>query len=269
MTWIAYKVTFRLLSPLHIGWRKLGNLQQTRPYVTGRNMWGAFTARLTREQGNSGYKAVSKQVDEELAFTYFYPSTDPGKVLLWPWKSDEFSWTFLGSYTSTALESSRTAEVGSLHETECIAPYARNSRVHPGPVPVYLIGYIFVRDGCSLAWQQALSKLQMGGERSYGWGRVRLEGKLTKETRCFDYDFDGTGDHPQITVPSGKELLAHTCAESVASNGSIEPLVGRETETNNSVSFGKTFTYANICWAPGSTVIEEKTFQIMARGIWK
>ena len=46
MTWTVYRVTWRLLAPMHIGWRKLGNMQQTRPYVTGRNLWGAFTARL-------------------------------------------------------------------------------------------------------------------------------------------------------------------------------------------------------------------------------
>ena len=31
MTWEVYRVAFRLLSPMHIGWHKLGNMQQTRP----------------------------------------------------------------------------------------------------------------------------------------------------------------------------------------------------------------------------------------------
>ncbi len=267
MTWIAYKVTFRLLSPMHIGWRKLGNVQQTRPYVTGRNMWGALTARLTREQGNNAYQAMSALVDEQLAFTYFYPSTDSAKVSLWPWQSDAFSWTFLGSSTSTALENSRNAEEGSLHETEFIAPYARSHVLSGEPIPVYLIGYIFARESCDLAWQQALNKLQIGGERSYGWGRVHLIDEPTKVVDCFHYDFDGTGDRPQIIVQQCGKLLAHTYVESVKGSGSIEPLVGRE--TTDSMKFGKNLTTASICWIPGNTVAEDQSFQIVAKGIWQ
>src|SRR5437588_6306984 len=74
MAWTAYQVSFRLLSPLHIGWRKLGNLQQTRPYVTGRTLLGALTARITREQGSNEYTEIGKLVDKQLTFTYFYPS---------------------------------------------------------------------------------------------------------------------------------------------------------------------------------------------------
>ena len=36
MTWEAYAVVWRLKSPLHAGRGKVGNLQLTRPYVTGR-----------------------------------------------------------------------------------------------------------------------------------------------------------------------------------------------------------------------------------------
>jgi hypothetical protein len=268
MTWTAYQVTFRLLSPLHIGWRKLGNLQQTRPYITGRNLWGAFTARLTRELGGKDYEEVGKLVDQQLAFTYFYPSTQPDSVLLWPWPDqwDEFAWTFLGSYASTALENARNAEAGSLHETEYIAPYTRNQELDQEPTPVYLMGYIFTHDSCVLSWRDVLDRLQLGGERSYGWGRVCLKKEPVKDRKCFGYDLDCTGDRPRITVPKGKELLAHTDAESVKSVGTIEPLVGRE--TGSDTGFGKNLTKARICWTPGSTLLEEKTFRIQARGIW-
>ena len=92
MTWTAYQVSFRLLSPLHIGWRKLGNLQQTRPYVPGRSLWGALTARLTRELVGCNYRCIGAKVDKELAFTYFYPSIQHNSVTVWPWPCqwDEF-----------------------------------------------------------------------------------------------------------------------------------------------------------------------------------
>src|SRR5690348_1055610 len=108
MSWEVYPVAFRLHSPVHIGWRKVGNLQQTRPYLIGRTLWGALTARLTREQGGTKYDDVGRAVDKLLTFTYFYPSTEPHpeKVTLWPWARqwDEFAWTFLNSYASTALD---------------------------------------------------------------------------------------------------------------------------------------------------------------------
>lgn len=269
MTWTAYQITFRLLSPLHIGWRKLGNLQQTRPYITGRNLWGAFTARLTRELGGKDYEGVGKQVDQQLAFTYFYPSTQPENVLLWPWPDqwDEFAWTFLGSYASTALENARNAEAGSLHETEYITPYTRIGQ------QVYLIGYIFESDNCQLHWQGILNKLQLGGERGYGWGRVQLQGdnyRRVNNGKCFAYDLVANGERPQLKASEELRLLAHMHADS-ASMGkrevAVEPLVGRE--TTESTTFGKRLSHAQICWVPGGKVTQGETFQIQPKGIWK
>lgn len=273
MTWTAYQVSFRLLSPMHIGWRKLGNLQQTRPYVTGRSLWGALTARLTREFGGSDYPSIGKEADAQLIFTYFYPSSRPDSVSLWPWSDqwDEFAWTFLGSYASTALENGRYAEAGSLHETEYIAPYTRNSTYGEVPTSVYLVGYIFQNDNSAgkLHWQEILRKLQFGGERGYGWGRVDLEHcEEIKDGKCFDYELSCQGVRPQITVPEGKELLAHTIAvDDTGVVGTIEPLVGRETKSHT--SFGKSLSNAEVCWVPGGKVTQEQTFQIHEKGIWK
>jgi len=211
MTWTAYQVSFRLLTPLHIGWRKLGNLQQTRPYVTGRSLWGALTARLTRELGRRDYPDIGKGVNQQLAFTYFYPSIQLDGSLLWPWPDqwDEFAWTFLGSYASTALENAHNVEAGSLHETEFIAPYTREGE------PTYLVGYIFENDNLKLDrqsplvnWQSVLEKLQFGGERSYGWGRVELEGcKVVTDGKCFDYDLQLNGDRPLLKAPRDMHAL--------------------------------------------------------------
>jgi hypothetical protein len=269
MTWTAYQVTFRLLSPLHIGWRKLGNLQQTRPYITGRNLWGAFTARLTRELGGKDYEEVGKLVDQQLAFTYFYPSTQPDSVLLWPWPDqwDEFAWTFLGSYASTALENARNAEAGSLHETEYIAPYTCAGQ------QVYLIGYIFEKDSCQLKWQSVVNRLQLGGERGYGWGRVQLQGDFCQPVNnglCFGYDLLSHDDRPRLKASGELRLLAHTRADTDGTGNrgvAIEPLVGRE--TIGSTGFGKKLSHAQICWVPGGKVTENETFQIQPKGIWE
>ena len=275
MTWTAYQVSFRLLSPVHIGWRKLGNLQQTRPYLTGRTLWGALTSRLTREQNSSDYEGIGKEVDKQLAFTYFYPSTNPpansSTVKPWPWPAerwDEFAWLYLGSYASTALDNGHSAEEGSLHETEYIAPCTRNGD------QVYLVGYIFEQEDCSLQWKSTLGKLQIGGERSYGWGRTQLEKvrKLENE-QCFGYTIDREGNRPVLTAPTDMQLLAHTIvsdtdvSEDNSGRGvAIEPFLGRETRKGG---FGASFPEPEICWVPGGNVKKDEQFQILKKGIWK
>ncbi len=284
MTWTAYQVSFRLLSPMHIGWRKLGNLQQTRPYLTGRNLWGALTARLTRESGGSNYVGIGKQVDDQLAFTYFYPyalpkedSTwswpDQWNDFAWPWSDwDKFAWTFLGSYASTALANGRNAEAGSLHETEFIAPCTREGK------QVYLVGYIFETVGLQndqknplSKWQSVLERIQLGGERGYGWGRVHcVECKAINNKECFDYEWLPNNNRPQFRALSDTQLLAHTYAEmDTVSNRevTIEPLVGRETK--GYTNFGKDISQAAICWVPGGKVTQGETFQIQPKGIWE
>lgn len=79
MTWTAYRVVFRLKSPMHIGCGKVGNVQRTRPYVTGRMFWGALTMRLTRDQHQPAtrselYQKIGGEVHQYLKFTYFYPA---------------------------------------------------------------------------------------------------------------------------------------------------------------------------------------------------
>lgn len=266
MVWNAYQVTFKLLSPMHIGWRKVGNLQQTRPYVTGRNLWGALTARLTLEAGSDDYAVMRKKVDCNLTYTYFYPSTkaDPAQVEIWPWKNqDEFTWQFLSSYASTALADGHSSEEGSLHETEFISPYTREGK------QVYLVGYIFEKKDCNLAWKNALYKLRFGGEQGYGWGRVQLEKLEKPEKKCFGkFTLDLSGeDWPTINVPMGEDLLAHTkTCSNLNVAGIIEPLVGLETTTN---SFGGSPSQAQICYQPGSEATQSSTFQIKERGLWE
>jgi hypothetical protein len=262
--WAAYRITLRLLAPLHIGWRKLGNLQQTRPYVTGRSLWGGLTARLTRDAGSECYETVGGEVDLTLAFTYFYPSTHPDQVALWPWgeRRDEFEWLFLDSYAGAALQDGHSAEEGSLHETEFIAPHARDG------LPVFLFGYIFESQRCALDWRSALGSLQLGGERGYGWGRMRLEGEPVRNQRCFGLHLDDNAERPTLTVPRDKPFLAHAIACGMECKGAIEPLLGREFDAARG-GFGGKHSSPDVCWAPGSRLTRTAKFRIGPRGVWQ
>ena len=155
MTWRAYRLTFRLLSPLHVGYYKLGNLQRTRHYVPGRNFWAAATARLTRLLSGHDYEAVGGFVRRHMAFGYFfpavtedaplYPSYDAGGVSYGPPETtlpaEHFEHLLLSSYAATALDDDRRAATeGSLHEVECLLSLATSG------APVFLIGHVFARE---------------------------------------------------------------------------------------------------------------------------
>ncbi len=265
MDWTMYRVTLRLLSPLHVGYLKQGNVQRTRPYVTGRALWGALTARLTRDSGSNDYQRMGRQVNDTLAFSYFFPSTEKEEVILFPWDNpDEFAWHYLHAYASTALDYSRNAALeGSLHETEYIAPVTREGE------PVYLVGFIFENSNCSLKWKDALKFLPLGGERTYGWGQLRMEG----EPKCPgsfwpDWEVDLNQSRPLLRFTgASSRAYAHMKATGVAAQGLIEPLVGRETRQAD--SHGETLSQAVVCWVPGASLAGQASLQIRDNGIWE
>lgn len=283
-----YRVIFRLRTLLHIGQGKSGNVQFTRPYVTGRVMWGALTARLTRDQhqgsgpvtNSAKYEKVGRCVHNELAFTYFYPTVkngDHADVDLWPWeKESAFRRRFLSSYASTALSYPRQSALeGSLHEVECITPYTQDQDTKQQAQPVYLLGYIFAKDDTNLEWKSALNRLQIGGEQGYGWGRIELENisELTDPEIFGMYTVDRSSWPPVLELTKEQTVLAHTCVPDSASKieGDVEPLVGRETKINGNGKggFGTILSQARICWIPGSSVTGDARIRIGHYGIWE
>jgi hypothetical protein len=285
MSWNAFRLVLRLQGPLHVGWRKVGNLLMTRPYLTGRALWGAFTARIARDFSDNPtieprrYVEIGKRVHEELAFSYFFPAlrdVEEGRVqVCWPWVDpEEFRYRLLGSYVSTAVEAATAAaEEASLHEVEFISPRARDTGQ-----PVFLLGYVFQKATSSLQWRDVLDRLQFGGERSYGWGRIQSVAELLEpvphQAHLFDSQlhFDGSGARPHIIARRGARIPAHvriaskppTAGEPV--QGTLEPLVGREWRR----SPGERLSDPVICYAPGARVLSEsRRFVVTKFGIWE
>lgn len=281
MAWHTYQVILRLRSPLHIGWGKVGNVQRTRPYVTGRALWGALTMRLTRDaaQGeipatdSRTYREIGAQIHRNLAFTYFYPAlkSEDGYRVAWPWENENaFRRRFLSSYPGTALSyPQQSAAEGMLHEVEFISPFTLDTGE-----AVFLRGYIFEKTGCALNWQSAFRRLQIGGERGYGWGSV----ELVNVVQCVDEPlfgspamFKGDGDDPIIHLPANGHLLSHTLAEDLSIAGQIEPLVGREWRSDDARYryVGQHVAFSGLCVAPGGVVCEEHDFLVKSFGIWQ
>lgn len=287
MPWTAYQVILRLHSPLHIGWGRLSYLQRARPYVTGRALRGALVSRVARNKNESGetpgdpYRAVSKTFAQFMAFTYFYPALKNGNgwEAKFPWNREaEFRRRFLNSSVSASLEYPRqTAAEGLLYETEFLSPYTLDSGE-----PVFLMGYIFVEEERlkteTYDWKSALCRLQLGGERGYGWGEARLaEGGLkpiSPDEKLFgEICFDFSKNRPFVCLEPGQKVLAHTEAKCSVLQGQIEPMVGREWRADNPKNrerkhIGQHLAFDGMYYAPGSATLGQAKFVIGEGGYW-
>jgi len=285
----TYKLVFQLESPLHIGWRKIGNLMQTRYYVPGRALWGSVTSILTRLKGDASYSKTGALVKDHLRFGYFFPAKNIDQPL-YPKESPKgvvygkeellsknFESEFINVAASTAISSeSNAAEEASLHEVEFIKPTLESWQ------PVYLIGHLFVNDcqvikvgnkdvevlGFSL-FSQVIASLQLGGERRYGFGRLKLCHDLCHLVEdVFGYPLHDGKNRFLVKVRCKKPILAHAAvAECDHLEGSIEPLVSREWSARGP---GREVVQIGLCYTPGSIVNsnDEVTFTIGNYGIW-
>ena len=313
MSWKLLQVTFKILSPIHIGKRKIGNLMETRYYVPARVMWGALTSVL-------GNKIISNfrinNIDElfekvgeflnthikigyffiaepqNLSYKLFYPKYEmPGKLVYGDdgLSESEFEHRFIYSYVSTAISHDTfSASTGSLHEVEYIKD---NYRVQNQIIPLYLSGYIIFddteydltlsssnknykiqfimtdRNNDKLHFKVnnkniSISLLTIGGERSYGFGQI----KLTKFNITYDFlnlnlQKDGT-----ISMNTGSPIPAHVIAKENSKKefyGEIEPLVVRNRY------FQKKLDFLGLMYKPGTVLNNKKTFKINNFGIFE
>lgn len=239
MAWTHYTLKFRLQSPMHIGYRKVGNLMQTRRYVPGKNLWAALTARLTRDHhdGSQGkcYRTIGDLVQQNFRFSYLWPSLD-GIEPYFPWEYDDFDFQLLDSYASTVLDyTANSALEGSLHETEYIAPMTRTEK------PVYLLGDLWVNANIPKSlvyWKEEMDNLQLGGESAYGWGRVSCYSDWSDDSH--ERGITTTGHHSWVerngkivvTLSENDTIVAHALSPGLDADsslsGPVEPLVGRE-----------------------------------------
>jgi len=282
MTWQMYRVSLRRHAPLHIGWGKLNYLQRTRPYGTGRVLRGALVSRVARNHSEIGddpgdpYRKVSKTFAQYLTFTYFYPAlkTKNGYNVEFHWKDEaNFRRRFLSSYAATALlYPQQSAAEGLLHEIEFISPYTLDTGE-----PVYLMGYVFVEEQRLKAekydWRSGFYRLQLGGERGYGWGKARLESQpVPANGELFDLDnvtLNLDASRPVLYLRERQPLLAHTFTEDAPVAGHIEPMVGREWRANRGKHIGQHITFDHVCFTPGSVTLQPAGFIIGEGGYWR
>ncbi len=301
-----YEATYKALSPIHIGYKSIGILDTTRYYITGKAVWGAVTASVTRHlidtPREEEYKCVGEIVRENIRTTYFFPKVEntvyypvyeEGELRYGRLSKNAFEKIFIYSFVSTALDKTKTADENTLHEVE----YIKNRVLMTDDLEdVYWIGYFFVNDGILSANEkeklvlqieteeedftlkkedremkasEILKQIQVGGERNYGFGNLKLEGKFRKIDGKTDNEFGCEIEENRV---KSKIALGHVHYANLGYTGEIEPFVGREwgkkgsgTETSNNKGDENT---PCVFFVPGTCFERELEFEVKDYGMW-
>jgi len=266
MSWKAVKIIYKAKSSVHIGHHTLGYIKLTRPYITGRAVWGAATANLTRCFGKSDgdiskqYEWFGRFLREQVIFSYFYPAFESEE----PWvprfterglyysslsypdnalSEHHFQNCFIGSFGQTAISpNSNTAQDETLHESEFIRSQVEyRSKDGKSTREVYFVGYVFMREnkttqnGHNVGWvkgdipiKSAIQEIFVGGDTKYGWGRLILAESHSNPTRAYGYPLFLGDSAPKIEIESGGPIPCHLKINCQKKiKGDVEPLVWR------------------------------------------
>ena len=297
MGWNLYTITFKVKSPIHIGYHKVMHLYKTRLYIPAKPLWGALTAKLTRLLNLTNYEDVGEFLKKSIRFGYLY--IYDGNNIIIPKYTDlglkfgdiskvEFEKRFIGSFTSTSIDSfTFTAEEGMLHEIEFIKPYEGVNK------PVFLKGLLWIREYSYIdftiqkdnndfiimynkkefKFSDLLKNLQIGGERKYGFGLIVLDRFERASKKLAEYGFFGewidSKNSNDVLLKLGKDeyIWSHVQYNPhLKIKGYIEPIVGRDWSDKGA---GRKLQFYGLCWAPGSKILEDRIFKVTENfGIW-
>lgn len=279
MSWQCYELKFKAKSPIYIAYgAKLGIVNRTRYYIPGRTMWGAVTAILSRgimgSYDSEIYRKIGEFVKNKLVFSYFYvksgdilyPNYTEEGLKFGDMNKEKFEKDFISSYVSTAIDkTSRTAEEGSLHEFELISPVEfvgylftdlkenHGNTKYGVPIFVKEISDEKIKveiEGKDIEIFEAIKKIQVGGERIYGFGKLELiREEIGQRNRLFgEYDLILDENRPRIKADIA---LSHVRGFEKLRNikGDMEPLVWREWGKNGA---GQDIKFGNVALVPGS-----------------
>lgn len=190
MTYKAFQVVLRLGAPLHVGWRQVGNLWQTRPYILAHQVLAALATRCTEwslggeiESGSNPYLRRLAWLKKNVVVTYFFPSLekDPANSYLPCFKNsgrlyweignseealsrEEFEYLFFDAEMRTALDYRRAAaQESSLYCMEYVRPWTRETEMNQKKNcwPVYFAGYVFLTEEAEKEFNKAKTKLKV------------------------------------------------------------------------------------------------------------
>jgi hypothetical protein len=146
-----------------------------------------------------------------------------------------------------------------LHEVEFIRPFTPDGRA------VYVVGYIFERTDCDLPWREAITTLQVGGDRGYGRGliqRFALRQSLSMFELYSTLNLDCRS--PRILISRDQPVVAHFQGQ--GHEGLMEPLVSRYWGERGA---GQSITFQGAYYVPGVTIRRDTLLEVQPFGLWK
>ncbi len=193
-----YKLVFKQIQPVHIGYKRWGVVNETRLFIPGQTMWGALTNAYGIKKGwgkedfeDNNNKAIFERItcfypalknnNNVNEYTTLFPNYKNGEFYLedysesefrYKFSESEFRYKFVETFVSTAiLQESRQAKEGSLHELDVILPKSKD-----GKVALYWVGLIGLDENSDVhAFLRKGLEIFIGGDNRYGLGLVRLE----------------------------------------------------------------------------------------------
>ncbi|MHA1490939.1 MAG: RAMP superfamily CRISPR-associated protein [Promethearchaeota archaeon] len=306
ISWICFELIYEVKSAAHIGnGSQFGISNKTRFYIPGKTMWGAITAIITRwymtNYDPHSYKEIGEFIRENLIFSYFYPyymDKNEKMHILHPNYSDmgfgfgirdngfimskiEFESKFITSYISTAIDTnSKTAEDESLHEIELLNPskfighiFINKEQVNNNSIlKIHISNEEKVKiskDKETIELFELIKNVQVGGERTYGFGKLKLEKTSLSVDKLYNkYEINLNKKAPTLNVDIA---LSHLNFNNDYFNklreikGELEPLVWRDWDNEKGMGHKKEFNM--IALVPGSKFKKQKV-KICDFGIW-
>ncbi len=260
-TWLCYQLVFRAESDVCLGFDRLGFVQRTRYFIPAHNFWAAATVALAHGS-DMNYGKAGTEAEKNLRFTPFYVWRN--SEFVFPWNDPaKFERTYVGARTRATIESSTaTAAEGGLFELEYLIS-------RPDGEQLSLSGYAWVRQTAQCDLAGLLRFIAIGGERKYGWGRLRLT-TLSEASDVFGHAMKLDEEEPRVTLDNGTILPAHLCVAGckAAMAGDIEPLTGRTWDAAKGP--GRAPANAPIlCWAPGTQIAGKMSATVGPKGVWQ
>jgi len=292
MSWNLYRWVWRLEAPLYIGMPPAGVLNRCRLYVPARVMHGAVTAELARISYDGldvDYGKKGHETGLNCRFTYLYPAEKiNGEYYAWLPKYEhkeshesrmkeklktglywfrqdgkgmtdrDFRCYLLDSRAGTAIApKTDTAEDGTLRETECINPWWRKTDKSS---PVYLLGYVFLRENRFSRQFKEVDTLYIGGDTRYGLGKIIRE-KWDTANDIFGHSFESDKEYPEIL---SKHVFGHVPVHDKNANSNM---FGNK-EQIGSWDINKLWRKDGLSWTPGSYLKNEVQWKIDTYGFW-
>ncbi len=287
MTWTALRWIWRLEAPLFIGMPPAGALNRCRPYVPARVLWGAVTAEISRSRNRESFPDYGKlgwEIALNCRFTYLYPTEKSGdEFLVWMPKYEkvkgvhwyrqdgkeslsdrDFRHRLLDSRPGTAIApETDSASEGTLRETECINPWWHaSSGCQEEPIPMLLLGYVFLRNNGFRRQLDNIDTLFVGGDTRYGLGKICRVGwhDLSGDSSVFGKPVHLDKENPEI---QSDIVWGHALEDG---RTPIQGMQGMK-ELLGGWEQGSPWKGA-LTWAPGSSLERSATWSIDNYGYW-